>query len=300
MHWPPAPLRTVQIGSQVTETPVSLPDMTSPPPLAGPVRVSVHDLDLDTIADHARTRTTTMTTAATAYGRTSIEMNTVGLLGEHAALTYLTRHGHQATLVGDDISGIRYGGGDIEITRQVSHSPAMAVENSYGVEVKTSRFSAWQRLGRTLDARQLQRSSAAAYLWCVVADTIPTTSVILMGWLPTEEIRTAPDDEPVTIDGRACVRVHRPLRPPPTWRPGSPPSRSRRSSGGTGHPDSKRLTRHVASEPSERKLHRRGRARDLSHSATLHRIDRTWVGCAHTRCGLANSCPTGRALRLVL
>lgn len=187
---------------------------------SGPVRVPVAGLGMDSLSAHAHARTLAMRGRAMSYGRTSQQMNEVGMLGERAAAMFLASHLEHIHLNGDDPDSVAFGGGDLTVTVFEQKDLGLWSGMGVGLEVKTNRFSAWKTIGRVLNAHQLERLHAKAVIWCVVADTLPTTSVIVMGWLPTDDIRAPDASEPVTMAGQPCLRVLAPMRAPadlPPW-----------------------------------------------------------------------------------
>lgn len=183
---------------------------TSPRP--GPVRVAVTDLDMDVIAGEAEERQSAMSESRSlSYGWSSETTNTVGLLGEHAVAHYLReRATGEVRLVGSEANSIRWANGDVWVymVNGVGSSPVK-------VEVKTTRFSRWQRNGPLVNAQQWQRLQADAIVWCVIADELPTTSVIITGWLPVEEARASALNTVINPhDDYPSVAIKQPLRAP--------------------------------------------------------------------------------------
>lgn len=181
-----------------------------------PVRVSVNALDLEVIEAEAEQRQIQMSgSRALSYGWSSETTNRVGLLGEHAVTHYLRQHAtDQVRLVGSDARSIRDSLGDVEIFVPLK---SQVGSSSVSVEVKTTRFSRWRRNGPTVNARQWGRLQAKTIVWCVIADELPTTSVVIMGWLAVEEARASPLNTVVNpLDDNPTVVIKEPLRSPST------------------------------------------------------------------------------------
>jgi hypothetical protein len=176
-----------------------------------PVRVSIRDLDTVAILRQSIARHDDMSRTHPAYGRSSLAMQDTGLLGERAVAHWFRQHHPKVIEIGDDEDAYRNGGGDIAIERSLPKG-ALTEQDRITFEVKTSRISSWRRYEGTLDAAQLARSKAHAYIWCVVSDTWPTEPVLIMGWLPTDEIKAPDAGRPVMEHGRPHVRVVRPMR----------------------------------------------------------------------------------------
>lgn len=175
---------------------------------SGAVRVPIDDLDSVAMLRESAARTDQMQRSKPAYGRTSPEMNDVGVLGEHAVHAYLAglTTGVRLTEPGDFTSG------DVQIFRTFTGTDSCGT--TFAIEVKTCRFSHWMRHGRTLNQRQLQRMTSEAIMWCVVADALPTESVIIMGWLPLPEVKTANSNKRLRLHGQEHVQSREPMREP--------------------------------------------------------------------------------------
>lgn len=202
-----------------------------------PVMVALKDLDLDRLRQHAVTRHEVMVAGLAgsgergtkgsrsmpyAYGRSTPRMHEVGLTGEYALSHWLDLHHCANHLIGDDSRTA----GDVAVVR---HHPSGGGSTAGGVgtgewvsdwvtfEVKTSRERDWPVYERSLDAAQLARCTANAYVWAVLADQWGTSTVRLIGWLPVDDIRgptAAPDaTRPSSVHGRPHVRVITPVRP---------------------------------------------------------------------------------------
>lgn len=213
---------------------ISLPRMDVP---CAPVQVEWQDLDPARIRQHARSRHAAMLASgsvgapAGAYGRSTPRMQEVGLAGEYALAHWLASRGCVVELIGDD-PGARTAG-DVAVVRHHASTPSTPSAHSGGrgcpvpeeawvsdwvtCEVKTSREPDWQVYARTLDAAQLARCTANAYVWAVIIERWGVRTVRLMGWLPVDDIRglTAVPDatRPDWVHGRPHVRVHAPMRP---------------------------------------------------------------------------------------
>jgi hypothetical protein len=202
---------SVQFRGAVPTRLVSLLDMSPLWTTPGPIRVPVHALDQAALAQRAQARTESMRATGGRYRRTSMEMNTVGLYGEYAVERWLSGQGLRAFLHRD--RDYRDAQGDVSFGPPLGPDRAVSTVN-HTVEAKTSRFSDWKRIGRALNARQFKGLHADVVFWCVVADELPSTSVMLMGWLPVPDIRAAASNETVSLHGEEHVRVHEPLRDP--------------------------------------------------------------------------------------
>lgn len=152
-----------------------------------PIRVPVTDLDLDLIETQAQTRHQQMHGQPTSYGRSTPDMQRVGLLGEHAVATWLATNGHPPRWI-DDPDQWGGAGGQTSYDLSFISEPGKRTHVPTTIEVKTNRYSDWFTWGRSISAKQLARTQAHTFTWCVVADDLPTTSVILMGWCPTQAI----------------------------------------------------------------------------------------------------------------
>lgn len=179
-----------------------------------PVRVPITDIDTIEILRTATTRHDQMTRRQGAYGYSTMRSQDVGLLGERATAVWLTQQGADVVDISSSPALQRRHDGDIGIARhRRPHDRVTVLPDMITIEVKTSRFPDWRRYGRTLDTAQLTRSTADAYAWAVAADRWPGESVILMGWLPTAEIRAPGATETVTAHHRPHARVVTAMRP---------------------------------------------------------------------------------------
>lgn len=158
------------------------------------VRVPVSMLDLDLIEDQALFRFNQMRGRRTSYGRSTMDMQRVGLLGEHAVAAWLNGRGYPCRSI-DDAAGAEPGsieafGRDAPADYDLAFlgRPGRSTKAVTTVEVKTSRYRDWLTWGRSISAAQLGRTQAHVFVWCVVADELPTTSVIVMGWCPTQAL----------------------------------------------------------------------------------------------------------------
>lgn len=176
-----------------------------------PVRIAITDLDTIAILRQATARHDAMSRANTSYRRSTLTMQDTGLLGEKAVAHWLRQHHPKVVEIGDDENAYRNGSGDVAIERAFSQGWG-SVRDWITFEVKTSRISSWRHYERTLDAEQLARSNAHAYIWCVVSDTWPTESVFIMGWLPIDEIKTPNAGQQTTEHDRPHVRLARPMK----------------------------------------------------------------------------------------
>lgn len=142
-----------------------------------------------------------METRSVFTASTRLLTGSAGIKGESACSSVM--------VMSADYGGMGAGDVALDLCKKVC---ALSFMHRMTFEVKASRFSDWKKYGRSLDAAQFARTTADAYVWAVVADSLPTTSVILMGWLPTSEI-TAPTTTGVALHGRPHLRVKVPMRP---------------------------------------------------------------------------------------
>lgn len=176
-------------------------------------------LDMDLVEDMSLVRFNQMRSRRGSYGRSTRDMHRVGALGEHAVAVWLAGQGYPCRGVDDAPVGGPDGLAGFHRSEQTAWDLAFlgrggAVSRmETTVEVKTSRFRDWHRFGRSLSVAQLGRTEAHVYVWCVVADELPTTSVILMGWCPTQALLDGAV-EPVAGD-EARVKATEPLRAMP-------------------------------------------------------------------------------------
>lgn len=179
-----------------------------------PVRVSADDIDTIAVLRQAIARHDAMKRSNPAYASTTLQMQDVGLLGEHAVSHWLRRHAAHVVTIADTAEARRGGTGDVAIIGDPS-PPGTETQHHGKVtfEVKTSRYRSWRRYERTLDAAQLARSTADAYIWCVVSNDWPTESVLLMGWLPTETLRERDARTATREHDRPHWRITVPMRP---------------------------------------------------------------------------------------
>ena len=183
------------------------------------MQVNWKDLDTNRLQQHALERHASMLRASRdgsvpgkvlgAYGRSTPRMHEVGLAGEYALVHWLTGQmsgeGLAVHLIGDDPAART--NGDVAVVAPLPRRVTC--------EVKTSRESDWQVYARTLDAAQLARCTADAYVWAVLVDLWGVRTVRLMGWLPVSDIRAptaaAGATRPASVHDRPHVRVHAPM-----------------------------------------------------------------------------------------
>lgn len=180
----------------------------------GPVRVPVSRLDLGLIAEQARQRTDELLQHSGSYGHTSVDSNTVGLLGEHAVHHWLSVNATTPKHIDDVVAETAdqplatftpLSDWDLRFNPRHAHASLTTT-----VEVKTNRATDWKKYGRTLNVHQLRRTKAHTYVWCVVADELPTTAVILMGWCVTQDLRAVGSQRFSPV--RSTVRAAAPMR----------------------------------------------------------------------------------------
>lgn len=183
----------------------------------GPIRVPISRLDLGLIAQHAEQRTTELRQHSASYGHVSVDGNTVGLLGEYAVHHWLSTHATQPKHIEDGIA--EDAANPLATFTPLSdwdirfHPRRVHASLTTTVEVKTNRATDWKKYGRTLNAHQLSKTRAHTYVWCVVADELPTTSVLLMGWCVTQDLLASTGQRLSPV--RATVRATAPMRPMP-------------------------------------------------------------------------------------
>lgn len=196
----------------VPSEPVRDPWMSlSAPSIAPPVQVLPECLDMDLVDEMAAARYYRM--AGTTYGRPpNPNTQTVGVLGELALASWLTRQGATTTLIGEpNQSGGSLHRGDISFTLPSDG----AHPRRRSIEVKASRPGGWARYGRSVRASQIRGSHAEMWAWAVVrfsSTPLPTANaplplrarewpikhLELCGWCARTDILSVPGHKSIT------------------------------------------------------------------------------------------------------
>lgn len=172
-----------------------------------PVIVDVGDLDTVAMLRDAIHRHDEMSQRATSYGRSTLQMHDVGLLGERAVAHWLAGLGvGDVVPIADTPEG--RSAGDVRI--DLAHTSHVSVH----VEVKTQKHQDFVQIGRRVNAGQLERTLADVFVWCVVDNVLPSKSVQIMGWLPAADLRTDPDRRVVLMGRQRLFQVGAPMKDP--------------------------------------------------------------------------------------
>jgi len=176
----------------------------------GAERIEFDDAQYLTIRSRAMARAIRMRDRPGSYGYSDAEQHEIGLLGEEAVRLWFFDLGCDARSIADG-DGAGNSDGDISV-RFLRTAAGSVTTGSARIEVKTARLHHWSRYERELNAKQFERMTCDAIVWCSTPSKRPRNFVDIMGWLPRLGLTVS--NAPRTSARQAQVRVQNELRTP--------------------------------------------------------------------------------------